>query len=457
MNTETVLKDALADEADALGALDNPWPGFERRERKHRRNRRLRVAGVAAVLAAAIGVQAGVLPLPAFVPGIAVAGFDPVLGDDPVRGSLAGDKAFLDGMRREIKDIEDPGETWRVADRKKIKFVFASDFGDQRLVLALVPLRFGFLEDRALVWYSGDAGAAPEAMMEGSREDGGTVVSTYSNRSSDRRGVLAVVAPTDTHISMREGVRYTPEGRLEWGPERADADGGLMIGSMSATPIPPTTRIVVTRGADVLYEGGAGGGWSGNTGTNPQEVPSSLITQALAGREFDHETMRRWVESAIQDARLTTEGTTVRVRWVGTVNGQPSAMFTLQPRGGGVLAYAFHGAADSYRQDLRLLLPAQGAAERPIAWRMRAEGKDDRTDQVVVTAPDAATRVTLTVGGGAPVNVTPGATTTVPPYAEAHVTAYGENGVELGTTPVPPFETDSGGPPGDTPRTRVVG
>ncbi|WP_250007742.1 hypothetical protein [Actinoplanes sp. M2I2] len=460
--TEAMLKNALAAEAELLDVAEDPWTGFERRERTHKRNRRAGLAAVAALLAAAGGVQAGVVPLPGWAPAVQVAGFGAVLGDDPIRGSLAGDKTFLEGLRREIKDIQDPGETWRITDRRKIKFVYAADVGRSRLALALVPLRYGFLEDRALVWYEGEAGAAPAEMVESGRVDGGEPVVTSLLARSDGPGRLVVVAPTGSSVAVSQGFRYTPEGRVEHNPAQAQPAGtGLAELTLPPSPIPPEVTVTVTSGPDTLYQGGAGGGWGSSSDSNPQDVSEATVEKALGDRDFDRAALRSWVNQSIRDARLVAAGTAVTVRWTGTVSGQPAALITLQPEGGGVLAYALHGGADSYRQDLRLLLPAKGAAQRPIAWRMRADGAEDRTDQVIVTAPAGTRKLTLQVGGAAPVPVTLDATgggvTAVPPFAEARVTAYGKNGSVLGTTPVPPFETDMGGLPGDTIKTRVVG
>lgn len=461
MNTETVLKNALAAEADSLGAIEDPWPGFEKLERTHKRRRRTGIAGVAVALAALAGVQAGVVPLPAFVPGIAVTGGPGVLAEGATRGSLAGDTAFLDGLRREIKNIEDPGETWRVADRKKIKFVYAAEVAGHRLVLALVPLRFGFLDDSALVWYDGEPGAAPAQMHESGRVDGGEPVVTFSQAGSDGPGLLVVVGPGGSTVTASIGFRYSPAGRVERDAnEVVSAGSGLLEAELPAAPIPPAIKVTVTSGADVLYEGGAGGGWASSSGVNPQEASEALIARALGNREFDHATLRGWVSSALSDARLAANGTKLTVRWLGTVNGQPAALFTIRPEGGGVLAYAMHGSGNSYRQDLRLLLPAAGVDKRPIAWRMRAEGKDDRTDQVIVTAPPGTERLELAATGSAPLSLTPDATgaaiASVAPFGEATVTAYTADGTRLGSTPVPPFETDMGGLPGEDGKTRIV-
>jgi hypothetical protein len=64
------------------------------------------------------------------------------------------------------------------------------------------------------------------------------------------------------------------------------------------------------------------------------------------------------------------------------------------------------------------------------------------------------------VTGQAPVPLTldasGAAVTALPPEAVAAVTAHPADRSAPSTTPVPPFETDLGGLPGDTAKTRVV-
>ena len=451
VDTETLLRQALTGGAQSVDVPENVWPGFARRERRHRRNRRIRLAAAAAALVAAVGVQTGVVPLPGWAPGIAVAGRQTALTKAPIRGNLAGDQAWLAGMRREIKDVRDPDELWRVADRSKITFVYAADLPGRRLTLALVPLRFGFLTDQALIWYDGPAGAAPEQMTEAGRVDGGETVVSYLQGRPDGPGTLVVVAPPTATVAVSSGFTYTAAGRVAHGTPVVST-GGLAEVVLPPSSFDPGTTITVTDGGRTRYAGPASGGWSGPDVFEPE---AATLDRMLAGRSFDRLTMERWVSSALRDARLPAAGTTVTLRWTGTVNGQPAALFTLRPANGGVLAYAMHGVADSYRQDLRLLLPADGADRRPIAWRMRAEGKDDRTDQVIVVTPPGTTSAVLTAAGRTPLTLDPAgaAVTTLPPNATASVTAYPAGT----TTPVPVFETDSGGLPGDTPKTRVVG
>ncbi|SNY56463.1 hypothetical protein [Paractinoplanes atraurantiacus] len=454
MTTEATLRDALAAEAEALGVPQDPWSGFTRREKAHKRNRRIRIGVVAAAIVAAVGVQTGLVPLPGWAPGIAIAGRETALAKSALRGSLANDTAWLDGMRGAIKDVEDPGELWKIKDRSQIRFLYAGDVPGHRLALALVPLRFGFLTDETLMWYRGDPGATPAEMYEDARTDGGEQVAIFKQGRTDAPGALVVVAPSGSTVAVSNGFTYSAAGRVEHAaPQTAMPGSGLAEFILPAAPFDPGTTVTVTDPHHrEIYNGPAYGGWSGKAGPNTQEISEQVLTDALGERSFDRLTMRRWIESALGDARLPAQGTTVKIRWTGTVNGQPAALLTIQPKGGGVLAYAFHGGANTYREDLRLLLPAAGAGERPIAWRMRAEGKDDRTDQVVVVGPPGTARLSL---GGVP-DAAGAAFTTLPTSGDATVTAYAADGSVIGATPVPPFETDSGGLPGDDLKTRIV-
>ncbi|MEV6811985.1 hypothetical protein, partial [Micromonospora sp. NPDC051296] len=162
------------------------------------------------------------------------------------------------------------------------------------------------------------------------------------------------------------------------------------------------------------------------------------------------------------DSRLPAAGTTVRVRWSGSEHGSAAALFTVRPAGGGIIAYAMHGDdRTGWWTDLRLLLPAEGADQRPIGWRIRADNSTRTpTDQVQVIAPPDAARVTVTVGGAPPATVTLDAsyagTTRIPPDQPATFTAYATDGSVLGTTPLPPVEANMSGLPGDSPATRVA-
>ncbi|WP_405117137.1 hypothetical protein OG559_05925 [Micromonospora sp. NBC_01405] len=192
------------------------------------------------------------------------------------------------------------------------------------------------------------------------------------------------------------------------------------------------------------------------------DVLLTAARRGARGTPLDDANLRGFVESALLDSRLPAAGTTVRVRWSGSEHGRAAALLTVQPAGGGVIAYAMHNdARTGWWTDLRLLLPAAGADQRPIGWRIRADnGTRPPTGEVRVIAPPDAARVTVVVGGAPPASVTLDAsnagTTRIPPDQPATLTAYSRDGSVLGTTPLPLVEANGSSLPGDSPATRVA-
>jgi hypothetical protein len=428
---------------------DDPWPAYARRASRHRRARRVRRVAVVAVAAAATGIQANVVPLPGWAPSVALASPWSALADEPPRGSLTGDAAWVAAFQRRVTGIQDPDGFWAVHGRTKV--LYASDAPGRRVALVLVPLRFGVVTSSQLVWYEGPAGAAPDQMTRGGNEDASRPVVTLTQADADRGGFALVIGPRDATVTISGDPRYDASGLVRR-RQLAVSDGtGVGLALLRPTPLPPGLEARVVRGEQVVYEGMVAGGWGSSASGD------TFPTVVDGGRGTDPAILASFVRLALADSNLPASGTTVRLRWSGTVNGQAAVLLTVQPAGGGVIAYAMHGTATSSRTDLRLLLPAANADRRPIAWRLRAEGGDDRTDRVLVAAP--AGTATVTVGEQrTPVTLdaSGGGETTVPPDRPATVTAYAADGSELGSTPVPPFENDMSRLPGDTPGTRVV-
>lgn len=471
----STLGPALCQAAHGVGVPEDPWPGFARRERRHRRNRLIRAA-VAAVVAALVGVQANVVPLPGWAPGIAVAAAPAALLDAPPRGALAGDRAWLDTLRERISADPAMGRPtapggsktdgfWKVGDRDRIRLLYGSDRPGRRVALVAVPLRFGLLTKEALVWYAGPAGAdAGQMRYAGHSEAADDPVMTLMQAGPDGGAFAVVVGPPGSTVTISGDPRYTPRGTLEYEDiARADGSG---VGFAVLPPGPLRHEPVVRVGDDnhVLFRGGLGGGPYAGIDPTAREM-DVLLTAARRGArgtpmaDADLRDVAGW---ALLDSRLPVAGTTVRVLWSGTEGGRPAALLTVQPAGGGVIAYAMHGDhRTGWGVDLRLLLPAEGADRRPVGWRIRADGGTrPPTGQVRVIAPPDAARVTVTVGDAPPVAVALDAskvgTTRVPPDQPATLTAYATDGSVLGATPVPPVETDMSGLPGDSPATRVT-
>ena len=461
-DVEVKLRDSLRAEADTVAVLEDPWPRFAQREDAHRRARRIRVGVIAGFLAAAVGVQTNLIPLPGWVPGIAVASSPSPLADGPTRGSLATDRDWLDGLRKQVKDLQDPDGWWRITDRDAIGVVYAGDVPGRRIALAFVPLRLGVITDSTLVWFSGPPGAEPEQMEQGGNEAAGTTVATWMD-SDANGGVALVIGPEGSTVTISGFSGYSPTGIVERHQLSSSTGTGIGVATVPPARIAggPTLATRVTNGDTLIHEGPVYGGWSG-PGTS-QEPTDEMLTAAVRdtrGPVIDRAILARFVDYALRDSRLPAQDVTIRVRWCGSINDKSAALFTIQPKGGGVIAYAMHGDTSAWRTDLRLLLPAHGAEQRPIAWRMRAEGKDTRTDRVIVVTPPGAATATVTVQEGAPIPVTLDAsgfgTTTIPPNEPAIVTAHAPDGTTLASTPVPAFESNSGGLPGDTPNTRIV-
>lgn len=436
---------------------------FTRRESVHRRNRRLRTGVLAAAVAALVGVQTNVVPLPGWAPGIAVAARSPAFLDVPTRGGLAGDKAWLAGLRRQVKDLSDPEGLWKVTDRESIHVIYAGDIPGRRVAILLVKLRLGLITLWERITYHGPPGATPERMEEGGNGDADFPVAFYSYGGHLEGGGAVVVGPPDYTVSISLGFEYAASGLIERRPQPVSSRDGVAMVALPATPRDPDPYARVTLGDKVIFEGGISSGWTSESVDPPPDATEAMLAKAgegARGTPIDPAVLARFVDLGLRDCQLPAPEVTLRVWWTGQINGAAAALFTVQPEGGGVIAYAMHGDTTTTRYDLRLLLPAEGAYTRPLAWRMRADGRDDPTDRAYVVAPPGAARVTVTAGTGAPAPVAIDAsglgTAAIPPDQPATVTAYAAGGREIATTPVPPFEYSMGDLPGATRGTRVV-
>jgi hypothetical protein len=466
---ESTLRDTLQREADGIGVLDDPWPGFVRREVRHRRARRrgtLAVA-VAGFVAVVVGIQAGVVPLPGWPSTVATTLPPSALAEGPTRGSLAGDRAWLTAFRARVDGFDDPQGTgrWKVADRKEIRVVYASDRPGPRLALVFAPLRLGSRTEWHFLWYEGPTGAdARQMRASGGEQNTHPSVLAMTRASPEDGGFGIAIGPPDSTVTIVGEPRYSPSGRVE-ARQLAVPDGaGVGVAVLPPAPFRSGLLARVTRDGDLVHQeslaGGAYGPLFGDTG-EPVDAVLDAAVQGARGPAVDRAILTDLVSAAIEDSRLPPVGVTVRLHWSGTLHGQTAALLTVQPAGGGVIAYAMRRGADgSGRTDMRLLLPAEGAERRPIGWRLRAEGSQTRSDQVMVVAPAGAATASVAIGDGRPVPVrldsSKAGRATVPPGRSATVTAYSADGSVLASTPVPPFEDDMSGLPGDTPGTRVV-
>lgn len=458
---ETALRESLTREAETITGPADPWPAFARRESTHRRNRRVRTGVLAGVLGALVGIQTNVVPLPGWAPGIAVAGRPRTLADVPTRGELAGDAAWLTALRQQVKDLSDPDGIWRVTDRDSIQVIYAGDIPGKRVAILLVKLRLGLLTVWERITYDGPPGATPAQMREAGNGEADFPVVSYTYGDDVNGGGALVVGPPDATVSLGLGFEYHASGVVKRRMLPVDSRDGIATAALPATARDPEPYARVTQGGKVIFEGGISSGWSGS-GTVDGPTPEMLAAarESAQGTPVNNVLLTHFVAEALRDSRLPPHGVTPRLWWSGQINGKPAVLLTVQPSGGGVIAYAFHGDPTAWRYDLRLLLPADGAYTRPLAWRMRAEGRDDPTNRVHVVAPHGTARVTVTAGTGAPVPVqfdaTGLGTTAIPADEPATVTTYAADGTQIASTPVPPFEPAMGDLPGATRGTRII-
>ncbi len=244
---------------------------------------------------------------------------------------------------------------------------------------------------------------------------------------------------------------------------RAQADDGVVVADLPPSDRPPLVHARVRDGGEEIYRDQVIGDWQPPAGWSPR-IPRSVLVEATRqtrGDAVDPGFLRSMLDDVLSDAGLSIEDRlTIRVPWSGRVADRDALLLTVQPEDGGVLAYGWSRRFDGIRQDLRLLLPAQGVTTRPIAWRVESEESKASTSTVMVVAPEGAVSAELvTERGVEPVELDASGAGQGSVEAEqrATVRAYGADGELLGETPVPLLKGEWHlGVPGDKPETRVV-
>ncbi len=282
---------------------------------------------------------------------------------------------------------------WR-ADKDRVRVVFAGDVIDQRLALVYVPLRLGIIQSDSLFWYRGPAGATPEQMSPVGNAPGDRPAMAISEWDSENVVSTLAVVPEGAEVEISTGATYGADGRLsrKW-TSVAVVDGVAL--SQVADPILNDFDIRVTIDGSQLTKADIWMG--GGHGVDPAEAARAAITGVLPtrGEIADPEFLTNVVARSLGESGLAGMDVALQLPWVGEVNGRSAAVITLQPPGGGVLVFTFHGDATMTRADLRLLLPAAGAGSRPLVWRLRADDSDAVSRDVAVLAPPGAVQTEL--------------------------------------------------------------
>ncbi|NLT53303.1 MAG: hypothetical protein GXX79_01785 [Actinomycetales bacterium] len=487
---EQRLSDMLRNRADRVTPAPDPWTSFTTTERHGVRVRRVRQAALgvaAAVVAAGLTAAAvnGLIPLPSSDGD----GTQPaakrmsLLWNEPPRGSLAGDSAWITGMREAVVNVSALEDETRVVlgGAGGVRILYAGDVAGHRVALAALTVRDSEGDHPRFEWYTGEDAAAPAAMSIGNTEaDALQDVTVTGNGDMRKTGYLVAVAPRGATVEVSFGATYRADGRLDRRWRTVGSDGTAVV-EVPAFQENPAIAVRATLDGRVLAGSGpamqgtyseqrAGEDWElaeerDRRSTNREITSAALAAEADAGLgrgPVDTELAAGYIASAFDMAHLSTKGTRVTIR-TGSVAGNPGAVVILTPEGGGTVVLGENEGTGHW--NLRLLAPAAGALDRPYAWRFLVydDTRDSEllvgSEQVAVSAPPTTHRAEIVVDGSTrPVTLDARGfgTATVPLSAEATVRAYAADGTLLGESPVYDASADDGDLPGATRTSRLV-
>jgi hypothetical protein len=245
----------------------------------------------------------------------------------PTRGSLAGDAAFVEGVRRLSwsssagSDVPDaPVDTRRV--------VFAGEVAGVRLALVAgentaepeqrdpaLQTDQGALSDVAIAWYLGPAGAGPEAMVLQSVPRGVDSYGRPVGFFASVTGALVVVGAPGDEVSVSPRPVVDADGSVQREYEPVDAPEGIattvfLAGSASGQSL----RYVVARGPESWTSSPA---WT-DPGSSSPEVPVSWLRPAPAPGPVD--SLAEWEPRQLLDRLgLPADQVAFSMIWAGDV------------------------------------------------------------------------------------------------------------------------------------------
>ncbi|MGY1687360.1 hypothetical protein ACI8AK_17395 [Geodermatophilus sp. SYSU D00867] len=368
---------------------------------RHRRDRRRRtgiaavaVAVAAVVVAVPVVVRGGDDPVPTAgvaAPGEAAA--DVLSG--PTRGSLAGDAAFVEGVRRLPWSSADVGVPEpAVADRH---VVFAGDVAGARWALVaartgaqpppLVPdpeleTDLGARGGTVVAWFTGPAGARAEQMtvQDVPHAVDPSLPLAYADTGID--AVVVVAAPGDV-VSVSERPEVAADGTVSrtW-TEVAAPDGVAVLDrGPSSLPSDAAFRYRVERDGSVLATGMPDTRWGGAPPGDLDVTWAREQPPAAPGDEMRTGEM----ESLLARTGLTADAVAFTVLWAGdvpapTVGTARVAVFSATLPSGAV--YVGTTAA--------VAVDRSGSAGWSCGSELRAAGEGDRAVAAVCEVTDAS-------------------------------------------------------------------
>lgn len=483
----TVVKEALDAAADRVHTRTPQREELDRSLRRVRRRRRVARAGkgvgVVGLAAASLTVlQLGFVSLPAFVPAVPVGPqTSSALAGLPVRGSLADDTGWLQAFREKVATFdrsESGGERWKAPSADAVDVLYAGDLGAYRIAVVETPLRWGAIESRQRITYTGVRGAAPDAMEENGNGEPSDVVDVElspdnigSAVPADAPAVGLVLGPASLVVEQSSNATVGANGTLRFATGTLDP---VSPGVWEVT-VPATSPRVFLRWPGQEFGVAVGADWVSNpskdllAGVGPARRTASG-PDATSGTPSDDRLVVS-VASALWASALAPSTAEPHLVWSGTLGGTPvDVVDVVEPSGGHVLVAYQRSAVDpDWPGQVAALAAVPQGEDGALAWAFQEwvknadgsalqngpftvafAGPADATAAVVTTADGREVRATLTEGLGA-VKVE---NATTARFLDATGKALGSVRVHQPTDPVafePPLAGASGSGDGGAP------
>jgi hypothetical protein len=435
MSPERELRDRLQSLADRAGRPPTDGRALARsvarrtQDRRRRQRNLLAAAGSVVLLGIAVpqlvggGAQEAVPATGAVSaddggPRAAAAPAD-VFGG-PTRGSLAGDQAFLDGVRALPWSDESPV---RAADGTILYYlpdppveartvVFAGDVPGGRWALVVgwttdaPPDAAGVPQDvvprdaLAAAWFTGPPGAGVEQMTLASGPN--SIATDWPVALTDpRTGALVVVAAPGNEVEVSHRPLIDADGRTSRQWRQVETDDGVAVTRISPFPraYDGSTSYRVLRGGRLEARDVP---WS----LHAEDLGEELPVEYPRGRpsELGEQAARYAAENVLQELGLSGSDVTITAQWVGGVpadeRGQAAVVTVTLPSGAVVVEAQWHMPPESDGSNMgsfcgRAVLPAGPPAERRV-HAVACEAIDGTTgaplstNLVVVGPPEVA-------------------------------------------------------------------
>ena len=443
------LADALGDLADEARAYDVTETVVRRARRRRRVSAILPGAATVLVLMLLISGVLGrlsvwVLPDPDGGPRIASPLITELI-ESPTRGSLAGNRAFLEALRNEAAGAALGGVFGFSGDRlpgdpDDLRVLFAGDVPGNRRIATVVSA----VGRPLAAHYAGRAGTPAGKLDVSSWGDlDGPILNQmwrdFGSRSEQPGpGYALLLGPAGYTVEVSERPRYLADGTIErtWTQEPA----GYVL--RDATTLPPGLRARFSRDGQVLYEGRVGS--PGRPG--PATIdPSPLFERGTAVPDA----AQRTADALAFSSGLSGDGVEYVVLWSdrlevddpdggGSGTGAIATVMALTADGGG--PYVTIGWDTNDPPTARNHPTGEGILGDPakalIAMRL-PHWTAQTPDDLQVIAPPGATRIQV-VGDGTPVaEATPdrgAARIPLPGPVDVTVRAFDASGTQLAET-----------------------